>query len=222
MRFFRGLKSSLKAKSMTKTIFCICLLFIAPLVNAKEWAFNVYLDKQKIGTHNFTFNDNTLISKAKFNVKVLFIDAYKYDHTSKEQWQNDCLSNIDVNTTENKVITNVKGESSSSGFKINDGKINQNLPECVMTFAYWNPKILEQKQLLNPQNAEYLDTSFTNVGAATIDVKGKPTETTHYKLTGVLKGVKKLNIELWYNQDNEWVALKSITPEGYNIIYKLK
>jgi hypothetical protein len=91
-----------------------------------------------------------------------------------------------------------------------------------MTFAYWNPKIVEQKQLLNPQNAEYLDTVITKLGTVTIDVKGSQTETTHYKITGTLKGTKKLNIELWYNQNNEWVALKSVTPEGYNIVYKLK
>jgi Family of unknown function (DUF6134) len=207
---------------MKKIILSCYLVLAAPLLHAKEWAFNVYLDKSKIGTHSFTFNDNTLVSRAKFNVKVLFIEAYKYDHTSKEQWQNDCLTNIDVNTTEDKITTNVKGKKAASGFEISDGKTNQTLAECVMTFAYWNPKILEQSKLLNPQNAEYLDTTFTKLGAAKIDVKGKPTETTHYKLSGALNGVKKLNIELWYNQNNEWVALKSVTPEGYNIIYKLK
>jgi Family of unknown function (DUF6134) len=200
----------------------MCFLLAAPLLQAKEWAFNVYLDKSKIGTHTFTFNDNTLVSKAKFNVKVLFIDAYKYDHTSKEQWQNDCLTNIEVNTTEDKITTNVKGKKTASSFEISDGKTNQSLPECVMTFAYWNPKILDQSKLLNPQNAEYLESTFTKLGTANIDVKGKPTETKHYKLSGALNGVKKLNIELWYNQYNEWVALKSVTPEGYNIIYKLK
>jgi Family of unknown function (DUF6134) len=205
-----------------KIILTICLMAAAPLLHAKEWAFNVYLDKSKIGTHTFTLNDNTLVSRAKFNVKVLFIEAYKYDHTSKEQWQNDCLTNIDVNTTEDKITTIVKGKKAASGFEISDGKTSQTLAECVMTFAYWNPKILEQNKLLNPQNAEYLDTTFTKLGNAKIDVKGKPTETTHYKLSGALKGVKKLNIELWYNQANEWVALKSVTPEGYNIIYKLK
>jgi Family of unknown function (DUF6134) len=205
-----------------KIILSICFLLAAPTLQAKEWAFNVYLDKSKIGSHTFTFKDNTLVSRAKFNVKVLFIEAYKYDHTSKEQWQNDCLTNIEVNTTEDKVTTNVKGKKAASGFEISDGKASQTLAECVMTFAYWNPKILDQAKLLNPQNAEYLDTTFTKLGKANIDVKGKPTETTHYKLSGALNGVKKLNIELWYNQNNEWVALKSVTPEGYNIIYKLK
>lgn len=207
---------------MNKVIFLACLMLAAPLLQAKEWTFNVYLDKNKIGTHTFTFNDNTLTSKAKFNVKVLFIDAYKYDHTASEQWAGDCLSALEANTTENKVVTQVNGKLAGEVFNIKNGNVEQALPACVMTFAYWNPKILVQSKLLNPQNAEYLDTTISKLGAAKIDVKGKLTETTHYKIIGALKGVKKLNIELWYNQDDEWVALKSVTPEGYNIIYKLK
>ena len=207
---------------MIKIVLSLCLLAVTPLLHAQEWAFNVYLDKSKIGTHTFTLNDNTLTSKAKFNVKVLFIEAYKYDHSATEKWSGDCLNALEANTIENKVTTKVTGKLEADTFNIKNGSAEQALPACVMTFAYWNPKILAQTKLLNPQNAEYLDTTITKLGAANIDVKGKPTETTHYKLTGALKGVKKLNIELWYNQNNEWVALKSVTPEGYNIIYKLK
>lgn len=207
---------------MRKLILSLCLLAVTPLLHAQQWAFNVYLDKSKIGTHTFTLNDNTLTSKAKFNVSVLFIEAYKYDHSAIEQWSGDCLSALEANTTENKVITKATGKLEADTFKIKNGSAEQTLPACVMTFAYWNPKILDQSKLLNPQNAEYLDTTFTKLDVVKIDVKGKPTETTHYKLSGALKGIKKLNIELWYNQNNEWVALKSVTPEGYNIIYKLK
>ena len=205
-----------------KIISFLVSILISSQVFAQDWVFDVYLDKSKIGKHSFVLDkSNLLTSRAKFNVKVLFIEAYKYDHTSKEQWKDACLSNIEANTTENKVITNVKGKKTATAFEISDGKTNQNLPECTMTFAYWNPKILTQSQLLNPQNAEYLNTNFDKLSNETISVKGKPTETSHYKLTGVLDGKNKLNIELWYNFKNEWVALKSITPEGYTITYKL-
>lgn len=207
---------------MKRIILCACFLLAAPLLQAKEWAFDVYLDKNKIGTHTFTLNNDTLTSQANFNVKVLFINAYKYDHTAKEQWSGDCLNTLEANTTENKVVTKVNGQLAGGAFNIKNGSIEQALPACVMTFAYWNPKILQQSKLLNPQNAEYLDTTITKLGGTKIDVRGKPTDTTHYKITGALKGVNKLKIELWYNQDNDWVALKSVTPEGYNIIYKLK
>lgn len=207
---------------MKRTIFCAFFLLATPVLQAKEWAFDVYLDKNKIGTHTFTLNDNTLTSKAKFNVKVLFIEAYKYEHSAKEQWSGDCLNVLEANTTENKVVTKVSAKLDGGTFSVKNGALEQTLPTCVMTFAYWNPKILEQNKLLNPQNAEYLDTTITKLGEAKTEVKGKLIDTAHYKITGALKGVKKLNIELWYNQDNDWVALKSVTPEGYNIIYKLK
>ncbi len=207
---------------MKKLILCSLLMMLSSVAIAQEWAFDVFLDKSKIGKHTFTLDQNNLlISRAKFNVKVLFIEAYKYDHTAKEQWKDECLMSLDAHTVEGKVVTDIKGDSASGAFAIMPARASVQYPKCVMTFAYWNPKILEQKQLLNPQNAEYLNTTVEKLVNETIMVKGKPTETTHYKLKGALDGKSKLNIELWYNLSNEWVALKSTTPEGYVINYKL-
>ncbi len=214
----------LQYKSALLLNFAACAaaaLFSSPALS-EEWAFDVFLDKSKIGKHTFNLDQNRqLTSRAKFNVKVLFIEAYNYDHTAKEQWKEDCLASLEANTIENKVVTHVKGAQKDAGFEVSDGKKKQNLAGCTMTFAYWNPKILTQSKLLNPQNAEYLDTQFEKLAPETITVKGKPVDTTHYKLKGSLNGQNKLSIELWYNLKNEWVALKSITPEGYTIHYKL-
>lgn len=208
-------------KVQSALLLTVAVVMTSPVM-AEEWAFDVFLDKSKIGKHTFSLDQNRqLTSRAKFNVKVLFIEAYNYVHTAKEQWKDDCLVSIDANTTENKIVTNVKGAQKDAGFEVSDGKKAQTLSSCAMTFAYWNPKILTQSKLLNPQNAEYLDTQFEKLASETITVKGKPVETTHYKLKGHLNGKNKLNIELWYNLKNEWVALKSITPEGYTINYKL-
>lgn len=207
---------------LATSVLLSCMLASQTAI-AKEWAFDVYLDNSKIGQHTFRLNDaNELTSKAKFNVKVLFIQAYQYDHKAIERWQDDCLASLEAHTLENKVVSNVKGKLGDSNFVVDDGKSKQNLPSCSMTFAYWNPKILTQSKLLNPQNAEWLDTKFTKIGTETIDVKGKKIEATHYKLDGSLSGKNKLKIELWYTPDNDWLALKSITPEGYTINYKLR
>jgi Family of unknown function (DUF6134) len=200
---------------MLKMNYSLLLLLVSMPTIAQEWAFDVYLDKNKIGTHSFNFNNNTLTSRAKFNVKVLFINAYKYVHTAKEQWQGDCLASLDANTVENKVTTNVKGDNASGNFALSPARDAQ-FPNCVMTFAYWNPEMLKQKQLLNPQTGDYLNTDISKLGTETIKVKGKDVSAEHYKLTA-----PKMQIDLWY-QDKQWVALKSVTPEGYNIYYKLK
>lgn len=92
-----------------------------------------------------------------------------------------------------------------------------------MTFAYWNQKMLTQTKLLNPQNAQWLDTRIKKVGNEKLVIKGIDIETAHYKLDASLEGKQKLNIDLWYdNSNHEWVSLRSITPEGYIINYKLK
>ena len=207
-----------------KRLLLLILVFFSGQIFAKEWAFDVYLDKTKMGTHTFVLNDaNMMTSSAKFKVKVLFINAYNYNHVSKEQWQNDCLNSIEAETTENKINTKVSGKLEDGAFNIraNDAQ-NQALPACVMTFAYWNPKTLTQTKLLNPQNAEYLNTKIKQIGTETIDVKGKQVETTHYLLQGLSEEKIKLNIDLWYDQNKNWVALQSTTPEGYKVIYKLK
>ncbi|HSG93217.1 MAG TPA: DUF6134 family protein [Methylotenera sp.] len=193
-------------------------------VLAKEWNFDVYMDKTRIGQHTFKLSDaNELVSKAKFNVKVLFINAYQYNHTAVEQWQDGCLTQLEANTLENDVATKVKGMADNDRFLVDDGKQKQVLSGCAMTFAYWSQKMLQQTKLLNPQNAEWLDTKIVKAGSEMLDVKGKTIETLRYKLNASLAGKPKLNIELWYRADNlDWVALKSITPEGYVINYKLR
>lgn len=203
-----------------------CLLFVAtlnfmPLAEAKDWSFDVWLDKQKIGTHTFSLNQNQLQSRANFKVKVLFINAYRYQHQADETWQGQCLSQLNAHTEENKDITDVKGQLQETQFGVEKNGVKQALPACVMTFAYWNPNILKQTRLLNPQNAEYLDVTVTDEGNQSIQVKGQSVLAHQYRLNGRFQGKEKLKITVWYDQQQDWVALESITPEGYKIVYKL-
>ena len=203
----------------------------------KEWAFDVYLDKNKIGQHSFKLSDSSLsnssdlLSEADFKVKVVFITAYNYHHVSKEQWKDNCLIKLDADTLENKVVSKVSGQLTNGKFELK-GKVGkdekvQSLPECVMTFAYWNPKILTQTKLLNPQNGDYLKANFKLIGDEKIEVNGEQKSAKHYHLFANSSEANadakpKLNIDLWYDNNNDWLALKSITPEGYTISYKRK
>ena len=205
-------------------LFCVfwaSILLLPGLLHAEEWSFSVWLDKQNIGTHQFILQDHRLSSRASFKVKVLFINAYRYQHQADETWQGECLQSLQAHTEENKEITDVSGRLSNGQFVVSKNKSMQTLPACVMTFAYWNPKILQQSKLLNPQNAEYLEVAVTDEGMQSLNVRGTDIQTHQYRLTGRYQGKTKLNITLWYDEQQRWVGLKSITPEGYTITYKL-
>ena len=210
-------------KYLTLTMAFVLAVFVNNAAMAKQWAFDVYLNQSKIGSHTFDLSDTfQLTSTADFKVKVFFINAYQYQHTALEQWQGDCLSSLEAHTIENKVTTLVSGILTQDVFMVDAGKAKQKLPACSMTFAYWNRKIIGQGKLLNPQNAEWLDTKFTDLGTQIIVVKGEKVAATHYKLLASAEGKSKLKIELWYGAQNDWLALKSTTPEGYVIEYKLR
>lgn len=209
-------------KKMAKRMLIIFVMLMSANLHAKEWAFDVYLDDKKIGAHTFTLDNNTLTSQADFLVKILFINAYEYHHSAVEQWDQHCLASLTADTTENSDAFKVRGFQKDNAFQVEYKQNTQQLPLCTMTFAYWNPEILKQTQLLNPQNAEYMDVSITPLADEAISVKGALIETKHYGILGALKGEQKLNIEVWYDHDDDWVRLKSTTPEGYEIVYRLK
>ncbi len=187
---------------------------------AKEWRFDVYLDAKPIGEHLYVLSETAkgqreLVSQANFNVEFLFVNVYQYHHIARERWDGDCLNSLEARTEENREISVVQGNQEESGFTLQSPG-HKTLDPCVMNFAYWNPKMLSQSRLLNPQTGEWLNSRIIRLGKDRIDLRGKSIEADHYKLEAA-----KIHIELWYSAKKEWLALKSITPDGYIIDYKL-
>jgi Domain of unknown function (DUF6134) len=186
---------------------------------SKQWRFKVLLDGKPIGHHNFTLIDKDgkrdLTSEARFNVKILFVTAYRYAHDSRETFQGDCLERIDARTDDNGKDLAVKGSRDANGFMLASQAIEQ--PACIMTFAYWNPNMLSQTRLLNAQNGKYEPVTIRKVASETLTVRGNATPAEHYFLSG-----EQLKIDLWYSTANEWLALKSTTEDGRQLLYQLE
>jgi hypothetical protein len=201
--------------------FSVFGLLLTSLACAQTWDFDVSMDGKPIGEHQFVLSnldngDLQLASEAKFNVKFLSINVFKYHHQANEVWSADCLKQLDAKTQENSKKTLVTGVKEQSLFKVNAQKPLEINHSCVMTFAYWNPKILQQKQLLNPQTGEYLASNTRYIGKETILVKGQTKSADHYKID-----TSKFKIDIWYSAEGEWLALQSQTPDG-RIDYALK
>ena len=140
--------------------FIICLLITAGNAVAEEWKFDTVLNNKVVGQHVFTLENNKMISKADFHIEFLFMDIY-YQHKSEEIWAEECLSSISSNTNDDGDLFEVNGNNDSGSFLITTKKDSFDLPSCIMTFAYWNPKVLEQDNLLNAQNGQYLEVKTT-------------------------------------------------------------
>ena len=211
---------------MTKALHIALLFGLAMTSSAvaspvdKSWDFSVLLDGSEIGYHRFQLTEDDgqrrLTSEAKFDVRFLFINAFRYRHTNTEVWSDGCLERLQANTRANGKELSVSGLRDNRGFVVDDGKQQNPLDDCVMTFAYWNPEFLRQPRLLNPQSGEYLDVEVERVGQEPIVVRGEEVPASVYRITA-----RKMELRLWYSEDNEWLALESVAKGGRILRYEL-
>lgn len=186
----------------------------------RSWDFSVLLDGSEIGYHRFELTQaegqRRLTSEARFDVRFLFFNAYRYRHTNTEVWSDGCLEEIEASTLANGKELAVTGARVDDRFVIDDGDATSTLQDCVMTFAYWNPEFLQQNRLLDPQSGEYLDVDVEPAGQQTIVVRGEEVAASVYRLKA-----KKMELTLWYSPDDEWLALESVAKGGRIIRYEL-
>lgn len=209
-------------RSALLTTLVVSLPFAASASDgSKIWDFSVLLDGDEIGYHRFEVVEDgatrRVTSEAKFDVRFLFINAFRYRHSNTEVWSNGCLRELEARTQANGKKLAVKGHEVQDKFVVDGGQGESVLADCVMTFAYWNPEFLRQEKLLNAQSGEYLDVDVEKIGREPVSVRGRKVDASVYRLTA-----KKLELTLWYSSnDDEWLALESVAKGGRIIRYEL-
>ena len=186
----------------------------------KTLMFDVFLDGKKIGYHRYEIDGSkrnaAVRSEAKFDVKFLFMTAFSYRHSAEENWEGGCLEEIEARTDSNGKELSVVGERTEDGFVVETGEREAELPECVMSFAYWNPGFLDEPRLLNPQTGEYLDVEVQELGADVVRLDGREVPARAVRLTA-----RQMDITLWYSDNAEWLALESVAKGGRILRYEL-
>lgn len=189
-------------------------------VSGSTWKFDVYLDDKEIGYHHFHVAEageiRQMRSVASFDYRLLFVPLFRYEHENREIWHGDCLHSIDAYTDSNGEEFRVSGRQSGGEFQVSTHKGDASLPECVMSFAYWNPDFLDQATLLNTQNGEFVPVTVTGPTMEKLDINGSQVMANRFRLSAA-----DLRIDLWYSESREWLALESEVRGGRTLRYVL-
>ena len=98
-----------------------------------------------------------------------------------------------------------------------DAVEEQVAPACVMSFAYWNPRVLKQTRLINVQTGASTPITVHALDREPHTVRGASVEATHYRID-----TARNKIEVWYSPEGEWVGLRSTSQQGHVLTYRLK
>jgi hypothetical protein len=203
------------------------LLIVAPTVASSpaapaaggEWNFRVLLDGKEVGWHRYIVRGDgagtEVESRAQFDVRFLMLNAYSYRHTARERWRGACLDQLESRTETNGRVEKVAAVASDDAVVVAGPSGDARLPGCVMSFAYWDPRILRATRLLNSQTGELLPVTVAEKGTERVNVAGRTVAATRHRLSA-----PDLQIDLWY-ADGRWVALEAPTPGGRTLRYEL-
>jgi hypothetical protein len=201
-------------------LVALSLAAVGPATGSEQLRFQVYLDDRPIGEHSFRIADSgdttRVTSRAAFDVDFLFINAYRYRHTSNEVFRDGCLTAINASTDDNGKRYVVNGEAVGDAFRIDAGDDVERANGCVKTFAYWDKAFLDKRRLLNPQTGDLESVRVQRKGKDDIAVEsGRKVAAERFALE-----TDELTIDLWYNDELGWVGLASDTGKGKRIIYR--
>jgi hypothetical protein len=185
-----------------------------------DWNFRVTLDGREIGSHRYTLEPGgqgtVLRSQADFDVRFLFVTAYRYDHEAVERWQDGCLRALDSRTDSNGEVVAVNAVAGNDGLAVARPEGRDVHPGCIRSFAYWDRQLLESDRLLNSQTGELVPVQVTSQGQERVRVRGDERVASRYRISG-----PNLQIDVWY-ADGDWVGLEALTDGGRRLRYELR
>lgn len=205
--------------SMSLGFSCVASAIDLPPVQLEEWHFSASLDGKDIGEHRFTIrpiptdhNGWQVESRARYDIRFLGVLVYRYRHHAQETWKDGCLTHLSAVTDDDGDQIRVEAQQEGEHLQITvfdkDSQTastsTQIADKCVMTFAYWNPAIRQNRQLLNPQTGELEKVIFKGPDASTFTQQGQERDAERWRIK-----TDKGPIDIWYDAAGRWIGLNA-------------
>jgi hypothetical protein len=211
-----------------KSLVGLACALVASLAQAagtstQVYPFQVLLDGRPIGEHRFTVvtdgAERRVTSEARFKVTMLGFTAYRYGHRAEERWSGDCLDSLAASTDDDGKASEVRLVRAGEVAEVTAGGGHASVAGCLMTYAYWNPAMLSQSRLLNPQTGKVDAVRMERVGTGRIAVRGSDVDAVHWRVSG-----GEAPVDVWFScASGQWVGLDSTVSGGKRTLsYRLR
>lgn len=187
--------------------------------------FEIEREGNKIGSTTIDIerqNDMTSVKVATdISVKVMFIEAYRYEHASTETWKGGQLVAYKSRTNDNgtrHAIEVAPGPTPDKLILDVDGRRSE-VPKTIAPASLWNKDIVNRSELFEPASGKRLTIKVKDVGEETVVLHGVKRQTHHYKIADKSPG--EFDRDLWYEGDL-LVRMKLLGSDRSTIISALR
>lgn len=165
--------------------------------------FDIVRGNDKIGTDTIDIeheNDTITVKvKTDVSVKVMFIEAYRYEHSCNETWKNGQLVAFQSRTNDNGTKHAIDVTAAPDKLSMDaDGK-HSDLPKTAAPASLWGKDAIHQFDAFDPDTGKRMAIKVTDLGEEVLALHGVSRQTHHYKIADTLTG--EFARDLWYDGD---------------------
>jgi len=188
-------------------------------VTKSKRVFDISRDGGKIGTDTVEIDKQGDVTTVKFtthiSVVIMFIEAYRYDHTATETWNGTQLVSFKSQTNDNGKKHSVSATAAGEKISVEaDGKRSE-LPRAVIPATFWSKAFLAATQMFDEADGKRLSIKVADLGDEAVTLNGAKHQVRHYQITGDRAR------DLWFEGDT-LVRLKLAGTDGSKIVSDLR
>jgi hypothetical protein len=215
MRIAVGTVSAILSATLSALVAATTVAAPAP---PETLRFAIMRNGEQIGTHAIEISrtgpETSVHITTDLSVKVLFITAYRLQHSATERWVNGQLVAFDSTTDNNGVRHKVSATRRTSGLEVQaDGKTNR-VDQNVFPASLWNQELMRRKTAFDTQDGQVDPISVTDNGTEDLSVGSRALKAHHYEIKG------RYSQDIWYDERGRLVQVKLIGSDGSVISYQ--
>lgn len=176
--------------------------------------FKVFRNGSPIGEHHLSFTQNgdklSIDVDVDLLVTIATIPVFRYGLKATERWSGGVFQSLESNVNFNGDLLMVHAQKTARGYEVegvNKNNKSKNMPRYMappdtMPLTYWNKKMLTST-ILNVQTARCYKVNVASPGWNQMPTTfGPKILAQRFDLTG------KLDLSVWYDQNNNWSSLE--------------
>lgn len=185
------------------------------------YRFKVLRRGRDIGRHTVDLQQTgdrlLVVTEIDLAVRIAFVTAFRFGHSSNEIWENGRLTGLSGNTNENGTRFRVSGQPGPAGFRV-EGPAGPTVvsDDMLTSNTLWSPRFVERSTLINAQQGGEIGLSAVAEGQDSITVRGRTVATRRYNIVTPLGAG-----QIWYDSADHWVQAR-LEADGERVDYELE
>ena len=186
--------------------------------------YELFRNNKLIGYHKYNFKREgenlSIISEVSFKIKKLGVELYNYFARSEENYDKGIFKSYSSKTKQNKKdrYVNITVDTTDKKLIIDGSSYKGKANKEFIVGTWWNHEIVKAKAQISGISGRIIEQSVTFIGKEDVIIGDKTYKTLHFNFKSSdlsLPDSKKLNTDIWYEEDTYLWVKAAFTKTGY-------